>query len=465
MAKASRGAVVEGEALDAGERLAPADDAVDRRLDLLLHRRHGERIPGHLHPERRIGHERVERHHRQHRLDGARGRNAAHDDRLAGDGLHGGRGRRKIGVDDGDLVAVTHAAQSVEQVRVQERIDSPKHACLPVVLSGRSLSGGSGAGNQGAAGASAGQPPQPGFAWSSSPFRLRSTREDPAAPRFPPPRRGGGGPAGGRWRGSAPCRPVDCRSPAPRRFGGEAEAPFRGQPHERPPDIGGERAPFGGGVAQEGRQRFDLLEADPGFVPAADRGDAPGEHALDDRDRLGGEGARVDRAVAEPRLDLGGHAGERLVRLGGAAGEAGETARVEPFVGEPPHERAQARARIGRVGVGRVVDERNAPGAAEGDEVGFRHAEQGPDERDAAAPGRGRHAGKARDARAAQEPEEHRLGLIVGVMGGRDRVGADRLSVSGEQPVARLPRPLLKPGRGLRAGPDERRMRDAEALA
>ena len=60
----------------------------------------------------------------------------------------GGRGGRKIGVDDGDLVAMAHAAQSVKQVRVQERIDSPKHACLPGVFSGRSLSGAGGAGNQ-----------------------------------------------------------------------------------------------------------------------------------------------------------------------------------------------------------------------------------------------------------------------------------------------------------------------------
>jgi hypothetical protein len=134
-------------------------------------------------------------------------------------------------------------------------------------------------------------------------------------------------------------------------------------------------------------------------------------------------------------------------------------------LGERPHQRAQPGARIGRVGVRRVVDEWNAAAPAESDEIGFRHAKQRPQERDAAARSRRRHAGEARYARAAQKPEEHRLCLIVGVVSCRDRIGADREGVSGEQPVARLPRPLLETGRRLRAGPGERLMRNAEALA
>ena len=75
---------------------------------------------------------------------------------------------------------------------------------------------------------------------------------------------------------------------------------------------------------------------------------------------------------------------------------------------------------------------------------------------------RGRHPGEAGDARAAHQAEQHRLGLIVGVAGGRDRVGADAFGMGEEKAVAGVAGPFLKAGRGPRARPDERRMRDSE---
>ena len=64
------------------------------------------------------------------------------------------------------------------------------------------------------------------------------------------------------------------------------------------------------------------------------------------------------------------------------------------------------------------------------------------------------------------QAEQHRLGLIVGVMGGRRSPRAPIARAwSRQQPVARLARALLQPGRRLRACPDERRVRDAEPFA
>ena len=72
------------------------------------------------------------------------------------------------------------------------------------------------------------------------------------------------------------------------------------------------------------------------------------------------------------------------------------------------------------------------------------------------------HAGETGDARAADEAEQNGLGLIVGMMGGRDRAGADRPRMVDQQSVARLAGPLLHPGRGFGACPDERLVRDPE---
>src|SRR5580692_10601410 len=57
------GALVEGEAFDANQRHVLARRAIHGLLHFALHWRHGVRIADDLHAARRIGDERVERHH------------------------------------------------------------------------------------------------------------------------------------------------------------------------------------------------------------------------------------------------------------------------------------------------------------------------------------------------------------------------------------------------------------------
>ena len=83
-------------------------------------------------------------------------------------------------------------------------------------------------------------------------------------------------------------------------------------------------------------------------------------------------------------------------------------------------------------------------------------------ERHAVTRGHDVHAAQPRKARTAQQTKEHSLRLIVGVMGGHHRVGADRLRVIDQQAVAGLARALLQAGRRLRAFPLKDAMADAE---
>ena len=66
------------------------------------------------------------------------------------------------------------------------------------------------------------------------------------------------------------------------------------------------------------------------------------------------------------------------------------------------------------------------------------------------------------NAGSAQETKEHCLRLIVGVMSGHERVGADRLRVIDEQAVARLACALLQAARWLHAFPLKNAMADPE---
>ena len=110
---------------------------------------------------------------------------------------------------------------------------------------------------------------------------------------------------------------------------------------------------------------------------------------------------------------------ERLLGFAGAARQPIESLGVEAFLAELGKERAQAGAREPRVGVGRVVDERRAARLGEGDEVALFEPDERPGDRHAVAGGRQLHAAQSGDPRPAQETEQHRLGLIVGVMGGQ----------------------------------------------
>ena len=86
--------------------------ALDDPLELAADRRHLLGVADHLHPEGGDLDERVERHHRQDRVDDANGVHAVDADqpcRAAGRGI--------VGVDHGDLVAVAHRPERMQKVR------------------------------------------------------------------------------------------------------------------------------------------------------------------------------------------------------------------------------------------------------------------------------------------------------------------------------------------------------------
>src|SRR5271165_4196576 len=95
------------------------------------------------------------------------------------------------------------------------------------------------------------------------------------------------------------------------------------------------RLVFGQSVPQARRQRFNLLESDPGRVAPARCGDAPRQNPLDDRDRRREQGAGVARAVrAKLRLDFSRQMTQSLLRFARAAGETIERLGVEAFLAE-----------------------------------------------------------------------------------------------------------------------------------
>ena len=94
---------------------------------------------------------------------------------------------------------------------------------------------------------------------------------------------------------------------------------------------------------------------------------------------------------------------------------------VEAFLAEACEERAKAGAREARVDVGRIVDKWNLSRLSEGDEVALFQADERPGDQHAVARRCCVHAAQTRDARAAQQSEQHRLRLIVGMMRGEQR--------------------------------------------
>ena len=98
-------------------------------------------------------------------------------------------------------------------------------------------------------------------------------------------------------------------------------------------------------------------------------------------------------------------------------------------------------------------------------EIVLLQADERPSDRHAVARGHDVHAAQPRDAGSAQQTKEHSLRLIVGVMSGHDRVGADRLGVIDEQTIAGLARAFLQAARRLRALPLKNAMADAEPRA
>ena len=233
------------------------------------------------------------------------------------------------------------------------------------------------------------------------------------------------------------------------------------------PDIGAQRSARRLRLAERARRRFDRLEPQPPRRVAADPGDLGGEETLDDLDRLGEQRARVARlgraGPAEPRrrrlrLDRDG-----LVDLARAAGEPRDFGAAEALGGEQRGEPAQAGAREARIRVRGILGEADAFGRADLDQRALGQGEQRPREGECPERDRGRHAGEAADPRTAQQPEQHGLRLIVGVMGGDDDIGADPSRAGAEQGVARRARKLLDSALGLGPGPFEAVMGQAEA--
>ena len=175
--------------------------------------------------------------------------------------------------------------------------------------------------------------------------------------------------------------------------------------------------------------------------------------------------ASIGPSRAEPFFDERRQPHERLLGLARAAREPIERFGVEALLGEAGDQRPQARARVSRIGVGRVLDERDAARAAKGDEVALLYADEGPDDRHAVPRRRCVDAAQARDARAAEETKQHCFPLIVGMMRGQERVGPDCARVIDEKAVSRLPPALLDAAQGLCAFPDERAMLEPEPAA
>ncbi len=185
-----------------------------------------------------------------------------------------------------------------------------------------------------------------------------------------------------------------------------------------------------------------------------------------DRDRRGEQRARVDRSFqTDPRLDLSCQMRQRLLGFPRAARQPIERLGVEAFLAQADQETTQAGAREAGVGVGRVIDERRAARIGEGDQIALLEADERPGDRHAVARGHEVHAAQPRDAGSAQQTKEHGLGLIVRVMSGHERVGADRLRVIDEQAVARFARALLQAARWLRAFPLKNAMADPKPRA
>lgn len=200
------------------------------------------------------------------------------------------------------------------------------------------------------------------------------------------------------------------------------------------------------GVDQFGRDALHRLQWQPGGIGPADAGDGARQQAAHDFDRLSGQRPRVasaGRAQVKPRLGGVSGARERLLNPSGAARETGERRRIQPLRGQRLGQPAQTRASEARVFVGGIAGEGCAPRLAERNEFSLAKPEQGPCDLDLAAPASCRHAGKARQPRAARKAEQHGFGLIVEVMGGDDDAGADAAGFLRQQGVAGLARALL----------------------
>ena len=136
---------------------------------------------------------------------------------------------------------------------------------------------------------------------------------------------------------------------------------------------------------------------------------------------------------------------ERLRRAAEPAGRFGQARGVEAVLGQRRHQlRACARDRSADRRCSDRRRSRSPLSAAIFCKRGARNVEQRPRQDDPVELLLLAHGGEPVDPRAARQPQQKRLGLIVLVMRGHDRVEAGLAAAVGEAVVARAPRPVLQ---------------------
>ena len=157
----------------------------------------------------------------------------------------------------------------------------------------------------------------------------------------------------------------------------------------------------------------------------------------------------------QTRLGRVGLADKRLLDLAGAPRQPRQRRGVQSFLRQTIDERAQPGACEARIVIGGVARIIEAVRFAIGDKVALADAEQGTQQRQPAEVRVFRHRLETADAGAAQQAKQCGLGLIVEMMGGDNRFGADVARALRQQSVARLARQLLQTPLRLRAVPDK----------
>ena len=107
------------------------------------------------------------------------------------------------------------------------------------------------------------------------------------------------------------------------------------------------------------------------------------------------------------------------------------------------------------MGVGRVGQKRMSRLPANLFEIGFRRLQEGPRQRHRAAGSDVGHPRQTGDASSPRQSKEDGFGLIVGVVGGNNRLGSDCRRAVDEQGVSRVARPLLNARGGFFPRPDQ----------
>ena len=216
-----------------------------------------------------------------------------------------------------------------------------------------------------------------------------------------------------------------------------------------PADIGAHAPIPGARLAQTPRS---VLRAPPGGSRAAacrHPGDLGGQQALGDLGRLveqgGGAVRRRAARPSQPRRRRSRLRGDRLLHTGRAARQPGGFIDAEALGRQQAGQPTQMGSRKTRIVVRRIVGERRAatPGKRRSRSA-LRRPSSGRASVRLSCAAASSMPRRPAIPRAAQQTEDHRLGLIVGVMGGDHDVGADPPGAGAQQAIAGLARPLLQ---------------------